>query len=71
VLHKAAWSGNVDVIRVLLEHQAKVDTLDISGQTPLVMLCAVDFDFANPTAFYFAPSVMPQRMDISLVLNYY
>ncbi len=35
VLHMAVKSGNVDIVRMLLAHGARVDRRDNAGQTPL------------------------------------
>ena len=34
-LHMAAWRGNVEVVRLLLEHRARVDAMTIRGQTAM------------------------------------
>ncbi|KAJ3101198.1 Ankyrin repeat and FYVE domain-containing protein 1 [Phlyctochytrium bullatum] len=36
-LHLAAWNGNLDCVRMLLEHGADVEAVDRSGATPLVL----------------------------------
>ncbi|XTI89290.1 hypothetical protein V2W45_1401675 [Cenococcum geophilum] len=36
-LHRAARQGHVEVVRLLLEHQANIDTMDCDRQTALLM----------------------------------
>jgi len=38
-LHLAAWSGKVEVARLLLETGADVDTCSNDGETPLILAC--------------------------------
>jgi len=38
-LHLAAWSGKVEVARLLVETGAEVDTCSNDGETPLILAC--------------------------------
>ena len=38
-LHLAAWSGKVEVARLLVETGAEVDTCSDNGETPLILAC--------------------------------
>ncbi|WP_254229429.1 ankyrin repeat domain-containing protein [Wolbachia pipientis] len=37
-LHKAAWNGNLDVVRYLIEEGATIDSKDKNGKTPYKQL---------------------------------
>ncbi len=41
-LHLAAVTGEIDIVRLLLEHNVRVDVLDIHQQTPLHKAAAYD-----------------------------
>jgi ankyrin repeat protein len=34
-LHRAAYGGHSDIVKILTEHGAKLDLIDIDGQTAL------------------------------------
>lgn len=38
-LHAAALSGHVSTVKLLLEHKAQVDALDVMKHTPLFRAC--------------------------------
>lgn len=38
-LHLAAWSGKVEVARLLVESGAEVDACSENGDTPLILAC--------------------------------
>ena len=38
-LHLAAWSGKVEVARLLLEARAEVNSCSQNGDTPLILAC--------------------------------
>ena len=44
-LHLAAVAGELEIIKLLIEHNARVDALDIMQQTPLH--CAAEYDHAE------------------------
>ncbi len=42
-LHMAAYNGNTEVVKLLLEHGATLDARDIEGKTPLLHACTGPF----------------------------
>ena len=44
-LHLAATSGELEIVKLLIEHNARIDSLDIMQQTPLH--CAAEYDHAD------------------------
>ena len=38
-LHLAAWSGKVEIARLLVDSGAEVDSCSENGDTPLILAC--------------------------------
>lgn len=49
LLMGAAWTGNFDFAKILIEADANVNEIDKDGNTPLILTTAYDFDLNLPT----------------------